>query len=246
MPARAVRIAITLILAATAVGATVMLHPSRDTRSRGPAVIDADAPTAPVAASKPTHIVPLTDRPPVPSPSSDATALEREGERIGQLVDAQMSNVKRLRPTDFEDLDPRVRQELDRRGCTIPQVPIGTRHNVIRGRFLSSSVQWAVLCSRDLVSSILVLDLAGTVVADLNAAQDRIFMQGNGDDTFFYSRQISTATPDGMRSALEAYGDPQQQKLRFDHDGIEDAFIEKASGVWYWTNGKWVTFIGSD
>jgi hypothetical protein len=30
------------------------------------------------------------------------------------------------------------------------------------------------------------------------------------------------------------------------HDGIDDAFVEKASAVWYLRQGKWVQLAGTD
>ena len=31
-----------------------------------------------------------------------------------------------------------------------------------------------------------------------------------------------------------------------DHDGIDDAFLEKASVTWYWDNGRWMQLQGAD
>jgi hypothetical protein len=40
------------------------------------------------------------------------------------------------------------------------------------------------------------------------------------------------------------YGGPEPPPL--DHEGINDAFVEKASGVWYWYRGKWLRLSGAD
>jgi anti-sigma factor RsiW len=65
---------------------------------------------------------------------------------------------RRLLPAVFVDLPAPVRSELERRGCTVPQPFTSTRPaNVIKGRFTSANqTDWAVLCSRQQASSILV------------------------------------------------------------------------------------------
>src|ERR1700722_1240127 len=50
-----------------------------------------------------------------------------------ETVDRQ---VVRLNPTAFPELPKNVAAALQRRGCTVPQVPmIAGRHNVIKGEF---------------------------------------------------------------------------------------------------------------
>ena len=76
-------------------------------------------------------------------------------ESIWETADRQ---VVRFNPTAFPDLPENLEAARQRRGCTIPQVPmIDGRHNVIRGEFLKpGQTDWAVLCSVGRVSSILV------------------------------------------------------------------------------------------
>jgi hypothetical protein len=33
---------------------------------------------------------------------------------------------------------------------------------------------------------------------------------------------------------------------RIDHNGIDDAFLEKASITWYWYKGRWMQLQGAD
>ncbi len=65
----------------------------------------------------------------------------------------------RLSPSTFLTLPSSVRTELERRECTIPQ-PYGERvqeMNVVSGKFTSTGeTDWAVLCSRQKRSAILV------------------------------------------------------------------------------------------
>ena len=44
-----------------------------------------------------------------------------------------------MRPSAFRELPDAVRQDLERRHCTIPQPSVNRRENVIRGRFASGA-----------------------------------------------------------------------------------------------------------
>lgn len=157
--------------------------------------------------------------------------------------------ITRLAPDAFPRLGAPVRNVLVRMRCTIPQPSsTATPHNVIRGRFISArSSQWAILCSRDRTSTVLVIDDAGKVLATLGRGDDVNYMQGNGHGTFVYAREIAVVHPAQMRTALQRNGNPgQEQTLRLDHDGIDDRFVESASITFFWSGGKWVEFVGED
>jgi len=68
------------------------------------------------------------------------------------------SATTRLPPSGFSQLPPGVRRALEERGCMIPQSSERRQpHNVIRGEFQQpGQLDWAVLCSRARVSTILV------------------------------------------------------------------------------------------
>jgi len=86
----------------------------------------------------------------------------------------------RLAPGAVPNIRTAVGQELDRRGCSIPQsFSIKVPHNVIRGRFTPSSQHdVAVLCSRDRVSSILVFRGGlPSSVEELGSGPDKDYLQ---------------------------------------------------------------------
>jgi hypothetical protein len=68
------------------------------------------------------------------------------------------SQIRQLAPTAFAELPKQIMLELQSRGCTVPQVYGAPKpHNVIRGEFQrKGQVDWAVLCSRNGLSSVLV------------------------------------------------------------------------------------------
>lgn len=137
--------------------------------------------------------------------------------------------------------------ELRRRQCLVPQ-SFSTRqpHNVIRGRLNDGAVlDWAVLCSRDLSSKILVFwDGKANAVAELAPRPDKTYLQVVASGGIGFSRAINIATPTDMRRYQQAFGGPRLPPSS--HEGINDAFVEKASIVWYWRQGKWLKLQGAD
>ena len=165
-----------------------------------------------------------------------------------QNWDAADRATKRLAPDVFGNLPVSVRKELRRRGCTVPQ-PFTAKdpENVISGHFTSGNqTDWAVLCSRRGISSLLVF--RGGVSSnppEIAAEADRASLQIVGrDGVIGYSRVIATATSGSIRDHYKAHGGPKPPLL--DHDGISDVFIEKASVVWYWYRGRWLKLQGGD
>lgn len=154
---------------------------------------------------------------------------------------------RRLPPSLFPQLPPALRRDLERRGCTIPQVWSDTvPGNVVSGRFRDSSqVDWAVLCSIHRQSSILVFWAGQTdSVAVLDSAPDDGYLQTVGGGQIGYSRGIDVADTGYIRQHYQWYGGPEPPPL--DHEGIENAFVGKASGIWYWYQGKWLLLQGAD
>jgi hypothetical protein len=155
--------------------------------------------------------------------------------------------VVRLAPSSFNQLPKAVMQELERRNCTIPQVWGGHQPgNVIYGEFLKKGQKdWAALCSVRLKSSILVL-LAGSPQTAFKLAEEEDFdmLQGVGDGKIGYSRVITPVDEAFIREHYQAYGGPKPPPI--DHLGIDDAFAEKGSVVFYYYQNKWLRLTGSD
>jgi hypothetical protein len=151
----------------------------------------------------------------------------------------------RLLPSAFRDLPLAVRADLERRGCTIPQT-YATRapHNVVRGEFSGpGQIDWAVLCSRKRASAIVVFRNGDTKdVAEIAERPDADSLQDIGSARIGFSREISVASQNYIREHQN--GGPEPRPLT--HAGINDAFLEKASIVWYWHQGQWLKLLGAD
>ena len=152
----------------------------------------------------------------------------------------------RLQPTHFVGAPKPVKATLSGLECRIPQ-PWGVKkpHNLIRGEFMEAGrTQWAALCSRNRTSAIIVIDENGRVRAKLAAVPDRGHLQGIGDGKIGYSRGIYPVGSDYILDHYQAYGGPKPPPI--DHQGIDDAFLEKASVVHYFHKGKWLQLTGAD
>ena len=159
-----------------------------------------------------------------------------------------MAAIARLHPAEFPDLPRNLAMDLERRGCTIPQVPIvdGPQQNVIRGQFAKpGQTDWAVLCSVNGASSVLVYwNGSSANPAQIAAGKDDDSLQGWSDGQMVYSRKIEPVGKAYIMDHYRAYGGEKPPPI--DHQGIDDIFVGKASVVLYFHQGKWLHLTGSD
>ncbi len=156
--------------------------------------------------------------------------------------------IVRQPPNVFVAMPSKVRDELTRRHCTVPQIwSTPHPHNVIKGEFIrSGQIDWAVLCSVNRHSAILVFPKgSGSGVIEIAQEPDRQALQEVSDNRIGYSRQISTARPHFILAHWLAYR-PGERPPSIHHDGVNDAFAEKASVVFYYSRGKWLKLPGAD
>jgi hypothetical protein len=161
--------------------------------------------------------------------------------------DEAARSIKKLPPASFPQLPGPVVRDLQRRGCTIPQESFTKNpHNVIQGEFSKrGQTDWAVLCSVKGVSTILVFwNGSAKNPASVALMADRNFLQGITASEVGFSRSISAVGKEFILGHYQAYGGPTPPPM--EHEGIDDAFLEKASVTWYWYRGKWFKLTGAD
>jgi hypothetical protein len=118
---------------------------------------------------------------------------------------------------------------------------------VIRGEFAKrGQTDWAVLCSKDGASSVLVFWRGSArSVAEIAKAADRNYLQvvgGNGEIGF--SRSIIAVGREYILNHFREYGGPRPPRI--DHQGIDDGYLGKASYTLYYHWGKWLELQGAD
>ena len=136
---------------------------------------------------------------------------------------------------------------MEARKCLVPQYPYNKKpHNVIRGSFTGARRrEWAVLCSHRGISSILIFRAnPAKLVAEIAAAKDDHYLQGDAQGTLYYSRVISPVGKGYILEHFKAYGGPKPPPIT--RHGIDDAFAEKASVVRHLYRGKWLELQGAD
>ena len=69
-------------------------------------------------------------------------------------------------------------------------------------------------------------------------------IEGISADQIGYSRGIRPVGKDFVTSHYKAYGGRKPPNI--DHQGIDDAFIEKGSVTHYFYNGNWLKLTGAD
>ena len=162
--------------------------------------------------------------------------------------------IPRLGPSQFPELPAAIRQDLETRGCTIPvrepREPWQTRWtNVAQGEYRQRGQEdWAVLCSINRVSRILVYwngDVSD--VAMLAERPDRLYVELNASGPQF-ARVVATADRNRIRSQWKETGSWNPVRRRWEqthdlpetvHEGINDAIFEKASVIHYYLGGQW-------
>lgn len=143
--------------------------------------------------------------------------------------------------SQFSQLPKPVRQDLQMRGCTVPQSPGSRRlENVIRGHFRNSrGLDWAVLCDvRKKNISMILIYWAG------DAGKSTVLPNSRGRISTECWGSISTVGKSFILEHYRAYGGPPPPPLN--HQGIDVGICEKASIVFYFYRNHWLTLTGSD
>lgn len=157
------------------------------------------------------------------------------------------SNIKRLPPNAFTQLPRNILRYLEANRCTIPQYYADQRpHNVIHGQFArKGQYDWAVLCSRNRISSIIVFwNGSAKKRSEIVKSADRIYLQGDERGGPGFSRVIGVVGKKFILDHYRAYGGPKPPPIT--HQGIDDGFMEKGSVVLYYHRHKWLELQGSD
>ena len=176
-------------------------------------------------------------------PRVDTGSAAEPDAEAGVAADSSIS----LPPESFSELPVGVLLALNARGCRIPQIPnVGGRpHNVVRGSFRDRSrSDWAVLCSAQGRSAILVFwSGSPDYPAELASEDNQAFMQLDAAGRWEYSRLLRALPAE----QISTYADRHGTNLGIlEHDGIEDAFVGKASVIYYFERGTWLRIDGAD
>ena len=158
--------------------------------------------------------------------------------------------VVRLPPSALTFLGAPLVAELERRGCTIPQIWSGFGNgvsNVISGEFeRRGQIDIALLCSVDRRSVMLVFWGGSTErVEEVKQtwSPDLRWLQVVALNEIGYSRAIRPVSEAYILNRYSWYGGPEPPRI--DHQGISMDFAEKFSVVLYRHQGEWLHLQGA-
>jgi len=155
--------------------------------------------------------------------------------RTSAVAAQEVGRSAHRQPSEFRKLPPNLKSELERRGCTIP-VYLPVSQNVVRGQFAKhGEFDWAVLCSKQDVTTLLVFWNG----SPQNAAE-LLAIPNHNDVSEWYIRPVGK---DFIEQHYRAYGGPKPPPI--DHEGIESGG-EHVSTVFYRYRGKWLHLQGAD
>jgi hypothetical protein len=145
----------------------------------------------------------------------------------------------RLLPlASFPALPAAVAAQLEERKCMVPQTYAAREpENVVHGSLeKKGSDDWAVLCSVDGATTLYVFfqsQLSAPIV--LRHQRDAEWLGSEVLSLYGSAWGISRRGPSQIRAAKGVAA----KHVVFDHDGIEDAFIDKSSSTHYFQDGSW-------
>jgi hypothetical protein len=189
------------------------------------------------------HDLPQVD-PKMVGASAPSTSPQQD---LQARFDAAAKTILYVPPDAFPQLPDAVKATLRSMKCAIPQSSgSGPPRNVIRGDFFTrGQTGWAVLCSVGGFSSILVFrDNLDAHPEALERSEDKDYLQNLGNDVIGYSREITAVDRKSIMTSYRAHGGPEPPPI--DHQGIDDAFLGKASVIHYWYEGEWLRLQGAD
>jgi hypothetical protein len=172
-----------------------------------------------------------------------ATAEQVETGQLDYAGRTMTYRIRRLPLSAFPDMPLAVRNVLEGRQCMVPQTYEARRpENVIHGEFWQKGNRdWAVLCSRDGTSSLLVFrSSALSLPIELESGKDIDRLQARLNGTLGFAWGLDLAAAESVRRVAG------KRSVSIDHDGIQVSIVEKSSEIQYNLNGTWLQFEGID
>jgi hypothetical protein len=148
--------------------------------------------------------------------------------------------IRHLPVNAFPDLPEAVQLVLNRRGCLIPQSYEARKpENVVQASLKGpGSSDWAVLCSVDGKSSLLVFlsSAPSEPVTLASALETERLQQRDSTGALGFNWVIDSASPAQVRQA-QAGMNPRPPLL--DHDALADAAVDRRTVYRYYAHGAW-------
>lgn len=165
----------------------------------------------------------------------------RQLDEAGQVtVDGQATPylIRHLPVNSFPELPAAIQEQLDERGCLIPQTyEAHEPENVVHASLeRAGSSDWAVLCSvKGTVSLLVFLDGSGPVVL-ASAPETERLQAHDPSGVLGFNWGIDPATPERVH---EAQSGMRPRPVRLEHDALADSVVEQKTVYHYYRNRAW-------
>jgi hypothetical protein len=154
--------------------------------------------------------------------------------------------IRRLPVNSFPDLPDKIADQLNRRGCLVPQT-YAAHHpeNVVNASFeRKGSSDWAVLCSAQGTVSLLVFfsSAPGTPIVLASAPETRRLQRHDATGELGFNWAIDPASPEILHQVRNL--DPRPSTI--DHDALADAIVDRRTVYRFYSQHAWTVMTSSD
>lgn len=147
--------------------------------------------------------------------------------------------VRHLPPSSFPDLPDAVANELNQRGCLIPQTYQAHQpENAVRGSFQrSGSSDWAVLCSvKGSVSLLVFFDGSARPSVLATSTEIERLQVHESTGVLGFNWGIDAASPQAIHDAQNGLS-PRPERI--DHDALADSVVDRKTVYHYFADNAW-------
>ncbi len=154
--------------------------------------------------------------------------------------------VRYLPVNSFPDLPQKVADQLNRRGCLIPQ-SYAAHHpeNVVNASLEGNgSSDWAVLCSAEGTVSLLVFfaSAPGSPMVLSSAPETRRLGRHDLTGVLGFNWAIDQASPEALQQVRNL--DPRPAAI--DHDALADSVVDRRTVYRFYNQHAWTVMTGSE
>jgi hypothetical protein len=155
--------------------------------------------------------------------------------------------IRRLPISSFPNLPPVIQEQLDRRGCLVPQSYEARQpENVVHASLEHpGSSDWAVLCSAQGTVSLLVFfGGRSSQPFTLASSPETERLQSHGSSGVLgFNWAVDPGSPQDVHDAQLGMRHPPP---RLDHDALADTLVDRHTVYHYFLNGAWIVLETQD
>ncbi|UWZ86584.1 hypothetical protein [Occallatibacter riparius] len=147
--------------------------------------------------------------------------------------------VRHLPSSSFPDLPDAVANELNQRGCLIPQTYQAHQpENVVHGSFQrAGSSDWAVLCSvKGTVSLLVFFDSSSKPSVLATSPETQRLQAHESTGVLGFNWGIDAASPQVVHDAQNGLS---PRPARLDHDALSDSIVDRKTIYHYFADSAW-------